>query len=222
MAFATGHTPPTGFVAGQLRDGASLGLVDATIGQPYKFGFTARYYKNQLFIIGTRYASTDTTGKTPVGDGGVVSPEWIRGVAGNALPNKIQFLTDLAAISATKAQMAAAGITDGQNFPTNPTGDLIPFEQTADGLVKAYVSATDQAKAAADAQKTQTNLLTTLTNAIVPNAATGGTGTTTGTSGAAASGMSMTVKIIIGVVVVTVVGGIIYAVTRKKKGGSKK
>lgn len=215
MAFATGHTPRTGFVAGQLRDGDSLGMFDSTFGGvPYKFEFKIRYYKNQMFIVGTKY---DSTGKTVVGDGGTVSPDWIKGVVGNALPNRYQALTDLAAIAPTKEKMSAAGIFDGQLFPVAATGDLIPFEQNADGYVKPFTSAADAQKQAADAQKTQTNLLQTLTQQLVP-----GSTTTGGTAaGGTAAGMSMTVKIVIGVVVAAVVGGIIFLATKKKKKGGK-
>ncbi|GAB3568853.1 hypothetical protein GCM10027578_22200 [Spirosoma luteolum] len=217
MAFATGHNPRSGFVAGQLRDGDSFGTIDVANfgGQAVKFKLDIRYYKNQLFVIGSRLSAN---GQTEIEKPTVVSKAWLQGVNGAAMPNKIQALTDLITLAPSDATMASLGVKDAQVMPTYPTNELIPFEQNADGFVKAFVSAADQAKAQADAQKQQTTLLNQLTSAVTGNTAGG---TSTGGTGTAA-GMSMTVKIVIGVVVAAVVGGIIYMATKKKKGGGRK
>lgn len=217
MAFATGHTPRSGFVAGQLRDGDSFGTVAAIFGgQNVLFKFDIRYYNKTLVVLGSKLTAD---GKTELEKPAVVSASWATGVYNAALPNDVKALKDLISMMPSASTLASIGVKDAQVMPTYPTGDLIPYEQNADGFIKAYVSAADQAKAATDAQKQQTNLLTQLTSAVTGTNNT--PGTTTGTSGGSAAGMSMTVKIVIGVVVAVVVGGIIYMATKKKKKGGK-
>ncbi len=213
MAFATGHTARTGFTAGQLKDGDSFGTIDAPNygggAQPSKFKIDLRYYKNTLITIGSRLKTDGTVVEQPA----IVTADWINSIKQIIQPTSIPALNGLASLAPTTAKLTALGLQPAGLVPVNPTGDVIPFEQTADGIVQAYVSPADQVKQQQQQQQVQQNLLTQLTNQVTGNGTSAGTGTGTG--------MSTTVKIVIGVVVVAVVGGIIFMATRKKKGGKK-
>ena len=217
MAFATGHNPPAGFVAGQLRDGASFGSIDAANfnNQPAKFLITLRYYKNTLIAVVAVTKPDGTVIEQPT----IKQAQYLTNISGLALPNQIQALKDLAGLVATPAKLSAIGLAENQLVPVNPTNDLIPFEMTADGLVKSFVSPADVAKQQAAAATTQQNLLTTLANSVT----TGATTTTTATDGTTTTttGMSTMVKVIIAVIAAVVVGGIIYMATKKKKPGRR-
>ncbi|MVM34988.1 hypothetical protein GO755_33480 [Spirosoma sp. HMF4905] len=216
MAFATGHTARNGFVAGQLRDGDSFGTIDVASynGQAVKFKIDLRYYKNTLIpVVSVLKASDNTVIEQPA----IKQAQYLTNLLGLALPNNIPALKDLAALAPTLSKIQSLGLIDNGLVPVNASNELMPFEQTADGSVKAYVSAADAQKKADDAAATQQTLLTKLTTAVTGDAAT------TSTSGATTTtGMSKTTKIIIAVVAAVVVGGIIYLATRKKKSGGRK
>lgn len=217
MAFATGHNAPAGFVAGQLRDGASFGIIDVATfnGQPAKFEVKLRWYKNTLVSVVSVLKPDGTVIEQPA----IKQSQYLLNIVQLALPNNVQSLKDLAALVANASKLSSIGLADGQLVPVNPTNELIPFEMTADGVVKAFISSADVAKQQADAAKTQQTLLTTLAN----NVAGGATTTTTSPDGTTTTttGMSTMVKVIIAVVAAVVVGGIIYMATKKKKGGRK-
>lgn len=214
MAFATGHTARQGFVAGQLRDGDSFGTIDVASynGQAVKFLIILRYYKNTLVpVVSVLKASDSSVIEQPA----IKQAQYITNLIGLALPNNIPALKDLAALCPTVSKLQSIGLIDNGLVPVNVSSELMPFEQTADGSVKTYVSAADAQKKADDAAATQQSLLNKLASTV-----TGGTTTTT-TDAGTSTGMSKTVKIVIAVVAVVVVGGIIYFATRKKKSGGK-
>lgn len=224
MAFATGHKPPANFVAGQLKDGASVGSISSANfgGQPTDFNIVARWYKNKLVALVGRSKPDGTVMSQPV----IVQRQYILNLVDLAINNDIPFLKSFAALVADDAGLASVGLVTTQNVPTNPTGELIPFEMTADGIVKAYTSPVDAAKATqVTAEKTQ-QILTQIANngAVGNNALPGGTGAgNTGTPPATGwAGLSMTTKVIVGVVVAVVIGGIVYMVVQKPKKGGRR
>lgn len=212
MAFATGHTARTGFVAGQLKDGDSFGTIAAPGygggAQPSVYKLDLRFYKNTLIVIGSRLNNSGTVIEQPT----IVPQDWVKSVQNIILPNTIPALKTLADLTPTASKITSLGLTVGGLVPVNATGDLMPYQQDADGNITSYVSPADTAKQQADAAKTQTDLLNKLTTTVT--SAVGG-GTSTTDSG---TGMSTTVKIVISVAVAAVVGVVIYMVTRKKKG----
>ncbi|GAB3761383.1 hypothetical protein [Spirosoma pomorum] len=217
MPFPTGHNQPASFVAGQLKDGSSFGTIDAPSfnGQPVKFKIDLRWYKSTLIAVVTVLKADGTT---VIEQPSIKQSGYLNNIVQLALPNNVSTLKDLANLVATESKLQSIGLASNQLVPVNATGESIPFEQTADGKVQAYVSAADTAKAAQEAAKQQTAALQQLTNNL-----TGGTSTSTtgGTSGGMLSTMTTTTKVIIGVVVAVVVGGIIYLATKKKKGGKR-
>ncbi len=219
MAFPTGHNQPTGFVAGQLKDGSSFGNIGPVDfnGQKVRFAITLRYYKNTLVAV---VGQLKEDGTTVVDPPSIKPRQYLLNIAQLALPNNVQTLKDLAVLVADEAKLTSVGLAPNQLVPVNPSSEPIPFELTADGKVQSFISAADQAKAQAAAAAAQTTALNTLTNSLTGG--TSPTGTNTTSTGGVLSSMTMTTKIIIGVVVAVVVGGIIYLATKKKKGGKGK
>lgn len=186
MAFPSGHNPRSGFAAGQLRDGQSIGTFTVTNYVPsgqssaitVLYDVRVRYYQNTLIaVVGVLKQSDNSVVEAYM----VKQAQYLLNVANAVGSTAVPTLRDLATLVASLSKLQSLNIPDNGNVPTQPSDLPIPFQQDADGYVKAYV----------DPSEVNQKILETLTSNV-----TGSTTTTTGTSSTA---KTTTQKVLIGV-----------------------
>lgn len=202
MSLTTGHTLRQNFVAGQLKDGDSLGLFyvpagiydnnGSTLGPAVNFDVRVRYYQGKLVAVVGILSGDGTTIKTNYS---VKEAGYLINVSQYYTPQN-PTLKNIAAQCATLAVLKTIGLDNNYNVPTQPTGQGIPFQQDADGLISPYVSNADLV-----------NKLNDLDKKTVATTETGSTDTS--------KKLSTPMKIAIGVGIAAVVGLIIYMVSKK-------
>lgn len=226
MAFQTGHTPPTGFVAGQLRDGSSVGTFQFPAYGQYGTAtvevFT-RYYKNTL-VVEVQMSKAD--GTIIPGENRKIKQAAYLGQLYSACTGQPTILKDLSTMAASAAQLVAIGLVDNGNVLISPTSDLIPYELTADGKIQSFVSPVDAAKAAAAQQTSLVTSISKLAQGVTGTPSTassvnGSTGTTT-TDTTTSTNPAWVKYVVYGVIgVVIIVAGMAIAKSFKKKGQKK-
>lgn len=201
MARTTGNVAPSGFVAGQLRDGASIGVFDWA--NSSKFEIRVRYYQGKL-ISEIRWQNGGTWGNWVCQARG-----YFENLKGGHTAGPYTELNDSVPLFATEAEIIGLGIPmPGGVVPVNPTNALIPFQADADGRVTAYSAPADSNKVIEKLAEGQNNLVNALTGGTTTTTTTGGTTTTSGMRNAL-----ITVGIVAGVVLV---GVLLWRMFKKK------
>lgn len=137
MAFATGHTAPAGFAAGQLADGASIGTFRIKNAHPTAGGGTVevfiRAYGGKNVVL-TEYRNA-TSGM--VESKRVKQADFLTNVNNDVLAAPSDVLRNLVPLVANAAQLVAIGVQDNGQVPGTASGKL-SLTQNADGVVSAY------------------------------------------------------------------------------------
>lgn len=204
MARTTGNVAPAGFVAGQLRDGASIGVFDW--GNNSKFEIRVRYYQNKL-ISEIRWFNNGSWGNW-IGQ----ARDYYENLKGGHTAGPYVELNDSYPLFATEAEMRGLGLPmPGGVVPVNPTNALIPFQADADGRVKVFSEPTDTNTVLDKLAETQKNLV----NNITGGSGTSGSGNTTG-GGSSTKGIQTTL-VVVGIVAAVVLVGVLLWRAFKKK-----
>lgn len=166
MAFPSGHTPRSGFAAGQLRDGQSFGTftvanyvpAGTSTGITVLYDVRLRYYQNTLIaVIGVLKQSDNSVVEPYV----VKQAQYLLNVANAVGSTAVPTLRDLANQVASLSKLQSLNIPDNGNVPTQASDLPIPFQQDDNGYLKAYV---DPAEVNNQILKTlQSNTATTTT-----------------------------------------------------------
>lgn len=202
MARTTGNTAPSGFAAGQLRDGQSIGIFDWH--NSSKFEIRVRYYQNKL-ISEIRWQNGGNWGNWACQAQG-----YFESLKPGYTAGPYTELNDSIPLFATESAITALGIPmPGGLVPTAPTNALIPFKADADGRVTVFTEAVDQNKVLEQVANVQQQLATSFTSGG-SNTGTG-TGTGTGTNNTVRNVLIITavvsVVVVVGIVVVKLVKG---------------